>query len=171
MKKLNYHITMNIVSGYLSDTQRITPPHSLYKYLAFLFISAVFALSSCEKADLISDNPAHPITKAILQEQLLGDWIIESAVIPVGSFTADIAWDGSRLEISRDSLRFHRYDLVYPASYPGETTDVTLATSPYINADNYLYIDSHAFFIKLNPNTPSVTLTSDSWGVIVLTQN
>ena len=25
MKKLNYHITMNIVSGYLSDTQRITP--------------------------------------------------------------------------------------------------------------------------------------------------
>ncbi|MDY4628910.1 MAG: hypothetical protein SO440_08405 [Prevotella sp.] len=105
------------------------------------------------------------------QEQLLGDWVIESAVIPVGSFTAEIAWDGSRLEISRDSLRFHRHDLVYPASYPGETTDVTLATYPYINADNYLYIDSHAFFIKLNPNTPSVTLTSVSWGVIVLTQN
>lgn len=26
MKKLNYHIAMNIVSGYLSDNQRITPP-------------------------------------------------------------------------------------------------------------------------------------------------
>lgn len=26
MKKLNNHITMNIVLGYLSDTQRITPP-------------------------------------------------------------------------------------------------------------------------------------------------
>ena len=26
MKKLNYHITMNIVSGYMSDTQRITSP-------------------------------------------------------------------------------------------------------------------------------------------------
>ena len=26
MKKLNYHITMNVVSGYLSDTQRFTPP-------------------------------------------------------------------------------------------------------------------------------------------------
>ena len=26
MKKLNYHITMNVVSGYLSDTQQITPP-------------------------------------------------------------------------------------------------------------------------------------------------
>ena len=171
MKKLNYHITMNIVSGYLSDTQRITPPHSYCKYLVSLCISALFALSSCEKADLISDNSAHTITKAVSQEQLLGDWIIESAVIPVGSFTADIAWDGSRLEISRDSLRFHRYDLVYPASYPGETTDVTLATYPYINADNYLYIDSHAFFIKLNHDTPSVTLTSDSWGVIVLNQN
>lgn len=26
MKKLNYHITMNVVLGYLPDTQRITPP-------------------------------------------------------------------------------------------------------------------------------------------------
>ena len=104
-------------------------------------------------------------------DQLLGDWNIESAVIPVGSFTADIAWGDSRLEISRDSLRFQRHDLVYPASYPGETTDVTLATYPYNIADNYLYIDSHAFFIKLNPDTPSATFTSDSWGVIVLTKN
>ena len=170
MKKLNYHITMNIVSGYLSDTQRITPPHSYCKYLAFLFISAVFALSSCEKADLISDNPAHSITKAVSQEQLLGDWIIESAVIPVGSFTADIAWDGSRLEITRDSLRFHRHDLVYPASYPGETTDVTLATYPYNISDNCLYIERRSFEIKPTPDTPSVTFTSDSWGVIVLTK-
>lgn len=170
MKKLNYHITMNIVSGYLSDTQRITPP-SLYKYLVSLFISAVFALSSCEKADLISDNPAPTLTKAVSQEQLLGDWNIESAVIPVGSFAADIAWGGSRLEISRDSLRFHRHDLVYPASYPGETTDVTLATYPYTIADNYLFIGRKSFKIKPNPDTPSVTLTSDSWGVIVLTKN
>lgn len=29
MKKLNYHITMNIASGYLSDTQQITPPFML----------------------------------------------------------------------------------------------------------------------------------------------
>ena len=127
---------------------------------------AYFALSSCEKADLISDNPAHSITKAVSQEQLLGDWIIESAVIPVGSFTADIAWDGSRLEITRDSLRFHRYDLVYP----GETTDVTLATYPYIIVDNYLYIERRSFEIKPTPDTPSVTFTSDSWGVIVLTK-
>ena len=168
MRILNYHITMNAVSGYLSDTQRITPPHSYCKYLVYLFISALFALSSCEKADLISDNPAHTITKAVSQEQLLGDWIIESAVIPVGSFTADIAWDGSRLEITRDSLRFYRYDLVYSAKFKGETVDVTLATYPYTIADNYLYIDSHAFFIKLNHDTPSVTLESDRWGVIVL---
>ena len=170
MKKLNYHITMNIVSGYLSDTQRITPPHSYCKYLVYLFISAVFALSSCEKADLISDNPAHTITKAVSQELLLGDWIIESAVIPVGSFTADISWDESRLEITRDSLRFHRYDLVYPASYPGETTDVTLATYPYNISDNCIYIERRSFEIKPTPDTPSVTFTSDSWGVIVLTK-
>ena len=149
----------------------LPPPHSLYKYLVSLFISAVFALSSCEKADLISDNPAPTLTKAVSQEQLLGDWNIESAVIPVGSFTADIAWDGSRLEISRDSLRFHRHELVYPASYPGETTDVTLATYPYNIADNYLFIGSYPFKMKPNPDIPSVTLTSDSWGVIVLTKN
>ena len=105
------------------------------------------------------------------QDQLLGDWVIESAIIPVGSFTADISWDGSRLEISRDSLRFHRHDLVYPASYPGETTDVTLAIYPYKISDNFLYIDRKSFEIKPNPDTSSVTLTSDSWGVIVLTKN
>ena len=130
------------------------PPHSYCKYLVYLFISAVFALSSCEKADLISDNPAHTITKAVSQEQLLGDWIIESAVIPVGSFTADIAWDGSRLEITRDSLRFHRYDLVYPASYPGETTDVTLATYPYNISDNCLYIERRSFKTKIRNYHP-----------------
>ncbi len=171
MKKMNYHITMNIVSGYLSDTQRITPPHLYCKYLVCLFISAVFALSSCEKADLIFDNPASTVTKAVSQEQLLGDWNIESAVIPVGSLAADISWNGSRLEITRDSLRFHCHELVYPAKFKGETVDVTLATYPYTIVDNYLRVDSHAFFIKLNPDTPSVTLTSDSWGVIVLNHN
>lgn len=39
MKKLNYHITMNIVSGYLSDAQRITPPiHIVSIYLSFLYL-------------------------------------------------------------------------------------------------------------------------------------
>ena len=104
------------------------------------------------------------------QEQLLGDWNIESALIPVGTFAADISWNGSRLEITRDSLRFHCHELVYPAKFKGETVDVTLATYPYTIVDNYLRVDSHAFFIKLNPDTPSVTLTSDSWGVIVLTK-
>ena len=169
MKKMNYHITMNIVSGYLSGTKHIIL-HLYCQLLVFLFISAVFALSSCEKTELISDNLAISVTKAVSQEQFLGDWIIESAVIPVGSFTADISWNESRLEISRDSLRFHRHDLIYPASYPGETTDVTLATYPYNISDNCLYIERRSFKIKPTPDTPSVTLTSDSWGVIVLTK-
>ena len=150
---------------------RTASPRSLYRYLIYLFLPALFTLISCEKSDAFLDNPVPTTTKAVSQEQLLGDWNIESAVIPVGSFTADIAWDGSRLEISRDSLRFHRHDLVYPASYPGETTDVTLATYPYNIAYNYLYIDSYPFKMKPNPDTPSVTLTSDSWGVIVLIKN
>ena len=171
MRILNYHISNKLLSGYLSDTQRFTPPHSLYRYLIFLFLPALFTLISCEKSDASLDNPAPTATKAVSQAQLLGDWNIESAVIPVGTFTADIAWEGSRLEISHDSLRFHRHELVYPASYHGETTDVTLATYSYSIVDNYLYTDSHAFFIELHLDAPSVTLTSDSWGVIVLNQD
>ncbi|MCI7581065.1 MAG: hypothetical protein MST01_12665 [Prevotella sp.] len=55
-----------------------------------------------------------------------------SAVVPVGSspLTADIAWEGTMMEITEDSVRFHRHDLVYPASYPGETIDNTLASYP-----------------------------------------
>ena len=170
MRILNHHISNKLLSGYLSDTQHFTPPHSLYRYLIFLFLPALFTLISCEKSDGLSDNPTPATTKAVSQAQLLGDWNIESAVIPVGSFTADIAWDGSRLEITRDSLRFHRHDLVYPASYPGETTDVTLATYPYNISDNCIYIERRSFEIKPTPDTPSVTLTSDSWGVIVLTK-
>ena len=171
MKILNYHINNKLMLGYLSDTQRFTPPHSLCRYLIFLFLPALFTLISCEKSDALLDNSAPAATKAVSPDQLLGDWNIESAVIPVGSFTADISWDGSCLEITHDSLRFHRHDLVYPASYPGETTDVTLATYPYTIADNYLFIGRKSFKIKPNPDTPSVTLTSDSWGVIVLTKN
>ena len=55
-----------------------------------------------------------------------------SAVVPVGSspLTADIAWEGTMMEITEDSVRFHRHDLVYPATYPGETTDHTISTYP-----------------------------------------
>ena len=34
------------------------------------------------------------------------------------------------MEITEDSVRFHRHDLVYPATYPGETIDTTLSTYP-----------------------------------------
>ena len=149
---------------------RTASPYSLYRYLIFLFLPALFTLISCEKSDALLYNSAPAATKAVSPDQLLGDWNIESAIIPVGYFTADISWDGSCLEITHDFLRFHRHDLVYPASYPGETTDVTLATYPYKISDNFLYIDRKSFEIKPNPDTSSVTLTSDSWGVIVLTK-
>ena len=56
MRILNYHINNKLMSGYLSDTQRFTPPHSLYRYLIFLFLPALFTLISCEKSDAILDN-------------------------------------------------------------------------------------------------------------------
>ena len=34
------------------------------------------------------------------------------------------------VEFTSDSVRFHRHDLVYPATYPGETIDNTISTYP-----------------------------------------
>ena len=72
------------------------------------------------------------ITKtAVSPDSLLGDWQVLSAVVPVSSsITADISWQGTMVEFTPDSVRFHRHDLAYPASYPGETIDTTLSTYP-----------------------------------------
>ena len=68
----------------------------------------------------------------VTPDSLLGDWQVLSAVVPVGtsSITADISWQGTMVEFTPDSVRFHRHDLAYPASYPGETIDTTLSTYP-----------------------------------------
>ena len=113
----------------------LPPPVCKYLRILILCISALFTLSGCEKQDIVSSSPSDitSSTKTVVtQESLLGDWLILSAVVPVGSssLTADIAWEGTMMEITEDSVRFHRHDLVYPATYPGETIDVTLFTYP-----------------------------------------
>ena len=83
------------------------------------------------------------ITKTVVTpDSLLGDWHVLSAVVPVSSsITADIVWGGTMVEFTPDSVRFHRHDLAYPASYPGETIDVTLSTYPVIfSADGHVTI-------------------------------
>ena len=115
----------------------ISTPPPIYKYLRILIlcISALFALTSCEKQDSVpsADPSTTFITKTVVTpDSLLGDWHVLSAVVPVGtsSITADIAWQGTMIEFTPDSVRFHRHDLAYPASYPGETIDTTLSTYP-----------------------------------------
>ena len=77
----------------------------------------------------------------------LGDWHIFSAVIPVGSplsvpasggitLTADVVWQGQTMEFKRDSVRFHSHDLVYPATYPGESIDNTISIYPATYSPN-----------------------------------
>ena len=113
----------------------LPPPNCKYLRILILCISALFALTSCEKQDsvLSADPSTTVITKTVVTpDSLLGDWQVLSAVVPVGtsSITADIAWQGTMIEFTPDSVRFHRHDLVYPATYPGETIDVTLSTYP-----------------------------------------
>ena len=118
-----------------SASSVLPPPICKYTSILILCISALFTLSGCEKQGFESSFPSDitSSTKTVVtQESLLGDWRILSAVVPVGSspLTADIAWEGTMMEITEDSVRFHRHDLVYPATYPGETIDHTLVSYP-----------------------------------------
>ena len=113
----------------------LPPPICKYLRILILCISALFVLSGCEKQDSVpsADPSTTFITKTVVSpDLLLGDWHVLSAVVPVGtsSITADISWQGTMIEFTPDSVRFHRHDLAYPASYPGETIDTTLSTYP-----------------------------------------
>ena len=124
------------------------PPICKYLRILILCISALFALTSCEKQDSVpyADLSTTVITKTVVTpDSLLGDWHVLSAVVPVGtsSITADISWQGTMIEFTPDSVRFHRHDLVYPATYPGETTDYTLSTYPVTySPDGHITINS-----------------------------
>ena len=115
--------------------------------MLILCISIPFTLSGCEKQGFESSSPSDitSSTKTVVtQESLLGDWHILSAVVPVGTspLTADIAWEGTMMEITEDSVRFHRNDLVYPATYPGETIDYTLISySATYSPDGHITIN------------------------------
>ena len=119
----------------------LPPPICKYLRILILCISVLFTFSGCEKQDIEFSSPSDitSSTKTVVtQESLLGDWHILSAVVPVGSspLTADIAWEGTMMEITEDSVRFHRHDLVYPATYPGETIDNTISTYPATYSPN-----------------------------------
>ena len=85
----------------------LPPPNCKYLRILILCISILFTLSDCEKLDIESSSP-YVITSStktvVTQESLLGDWLILSAVVPVGSspLTADIAWEGTMMEITED---------------------------------------------------------------------
>ena len=141
-----------------SALKKITPPNCKHTSILILCISILFTLSGCEKQGFESSSPSDitSSTKTVVtQESLLGDWHILSAVVPVGSspLTADIAWEGTMMEITEDSVRFHRHDLVYPATYPGETIDVTLSTYPVTySPDGHITIAAVQLVVYQNDN-------------------
>ena len=134
-----------------SALKKITPSNCKNLRILILCISVLFTLSGCEKQDIESSSPSDitSSTKTVVtQESLLGDWHILSAVVPVGSspLTADIAWEGTMMEITEDSVRFHRHDLVYPATYPGETIDNTISILPVTySPDGHITINGCPF--------------------------
>ena len=141
-----------------SALKKITPPDCKDLRILILCISVLFTLSGCEKQGIESSSPSDitSSTKTVVtQESLLGDWHILSAVVPIGSspLTADIAWEGTMMEITEDSVRFHRHDLVYPATYPGETIDVTLSIYPVTySPDGHITIAAVQLVVYQNDN-------------------
>ena len=145
-----------------SASSVLPPPICKYLRILILCISILFASLGCEKRDIESSSPSDIIssTKTVVtQESLLGDWRILSAVVPVGSspLTADIAWDGTMMEITEDSVRFHRHDLVYPANYPGETIDNTISTYPATYSPDG-HISINGFSLALFPQEDGTLL-------------
>ena len=90
----------------------------------------LFALTSCEKSDTATIDGNEITTRTVTAQQLIGDWTIQSALVPVGTLSADIAWEGSMMEFSADSVRIHRLEYVYHTATDGGLEDVTIATYP-----------------------------------------
>ncbi len=90
----------------------------------------IFALTSCEKSDTVTIDGDEITTRTVAAQQLIGDWTIQSALVPVGTLSADIAWEGSMMEFSADSVRIHRLEYVYHTAADGGLADVTIATYP-----------------------------------------
>ena len=134
-----------------------------YKYLIIRYLTIISTLVSC---DTTEHSPTLPTTY-----DLRGDWHILSALKPTDSQQyVDIAWDGSMLEFTPDSVRLHRHDLAYPQTYPGETVDVTLSIEPYSIAGDRLYVAHHPpYIIKPAPHNRQVTLDpTDAQGVRIV---
>ena len=101
----------------------LPPPECKYLRILILCISILFTRSGCEKQDTESSSPSDitSSTKTVVtQESLLGDWHILSAVVPVGSssLTADIAWEGTMMEITNHRGQVHRPERVNQCTCP-----------------------------------------------------
>lgn len=118
----------------------------------------LFALTSCEKSDTATIDGDEITTRTVTAQQLIGDWTIQSALVPVGTLSADIAWEGSMMEFSADSVRIHRLEYVYHTATDGGLEDVTIATYPVTyQTENNLII-----------NDVPLTVTANGDGMVVV---
>lgn len=125
-------------SGMTADTglvcagacRRLGGGNDCYSRLWLYCLILLFALTSCEKSDIATIDGDENTTRTVTSRELIGDWTIQSALVPVGTLSADIAWEGSMMEFSADSVRIHRLEYVYHSASDGGLEDVTIATYP-----------------------------------------
>ena len=121
----------------------------------------LFALTSCEKSDTATIDGDEITTRTVTAQQLIGDWTIQSALVPVGTLSADIAWEGSMMEFSTDSVRIHRLEYVYHTTADGGLEDVTIATYPVTYDKDKVIINDVPLTLVMGDDGSAVVLNSE----------
>lgn len=132
-----------------------------YSRLWLCCLILLFALTSCEKSDTATIDGDEITTRTVAAQQLIGDWTIQSALVPVGTLSADIAWEGSMMEFSTDSVRIHCLEYVYHTASEGGLEDVTIATYPVTYDKDKVIINDVPLTLVINGDGSAVVRNSE----------
>ena len=168
------------VKGYMSDTQRFTPPPRIERVrrgiVRLLLIATVtFAVCSCG-SDVVSENDDDSATRAALanaeeaatlMDQLegAGTWLVEAIVEKSGDVTVDLAWDGMAICFVGRKAVFTRECISYGTDQKTVIETLGEYSVDYING-NIIYIGGKKFDISRSDDG-SLTLTSKKTIIII----
>ena len=158
------------VEDYLSDTQRFTPPHRIWRGIQGLWVIAIALIGLCACASESDSDIDDNLTRtsvvdsreaALLMSQLegVGKWDVESIIQKSGDVTLDLAWSGMSMRFEHGKVVFIRECLSYGTDNP--TVEETLGeySVEYLN-ENYLYIGGEKFDVIFTGKN-SLTLKSE----------
>ena len=118
-------------SVYLSDNQRITPPHSICKGAVSLLFAVILTIAfcSCGKDDIPSTQSTDsPLSRASIEQIVPNSrWQLAKLLYTAGDVEFNAAWKEMEVEFTRDSAFFYRRDLVYDPISHTSVPEITLS--------------------------------------------